>query len=299
MTGNSTTVAAGSLRFASAPALLPAYLKILLSRKPRVAVGGIPRIEALLSDFRINRSHLERYRQVCAERASAEVPIAYAHTLATPLHLAMLASEAFPLNLLGVVHVRNRIVQKRPLRADDTGEIRAYIEPDRMTSRGQELRMQTDVRIGGEGIWSETSTLLSRSSEQRPVRAAGPSTSDFEMPPREHARTDRFAVPAATGRQYARVSGDFNPIHMADFLARMFGFRRAIAHGMWSLARCAAAIGPAAFARPCALDAAFKLPIAFPANVILESWSVNGSFGLVLRDARGARAHLLGKIAPL
>jgi acyl dehydratase len=299
VTGSSTTVAAGSLRFASAPALLPAYLRILLSRKPRLAVGGIPRIEASLSDFRIDAAHLARYREICGEHGSHDSPIAYAHTLATPLHLAMLASSAFPLNLLGVVHVRNRIVQKRPLRADDTGEIHVYIEPDRMTSRGQELKLQTDVRVGGEAIWSETSTLLSRSSEQRPVRAAGPSTSDFDMPPREHARTDSFAVPVATGRRYARVSGDFNPIHMADFLARMFGFKRAIAHGMWSLARCAAAIGPAAFAKPCALDTAFKLPISFPANVILESWSVNGSYGLVLRDARGARAHLLGKIAPL
>ena len=296
---STSIAAAGSMRFTSTPALLPAYLKILLSRKPREATGNIPRIEAALSGFKIDRARLTHYQSVCAEPASEEAPIAFPHVLATPLHLAMLASDAFPLNLLGVVHVRNRIVQKRPLRVSDTGEIHSYIEPERETHRGQELKLQTDVLVGGESIWSETSTLLSRAIRQRPARAPGLATSDFEMPPREHVRTDNFAVPATMGRRYARVSGDFNPIHMADFLARMFGFKRAIAHGMWTLARCAAAIGHGSFALPCTMEAAFKLPIPFPAAVSLESWSMYGATGFVLRDARGARAHLLGKIAPI
>jgi acyl dehydratase len=297
VTGSTSIAAADSLRFLSAPALLPAYLKILVSRKPRLASGKIPRIEAALSDFRIDRRKLARYEAVCGEPPSPQLPIAFPHVLATPLHLAMLASDAFPLNLFGVVHVRNRIVQKRPLRLDDSGEIHSYIEPDGVTHRGQELRLQTELRVGGETIWSETSTLLCRMAEQ--PRPAGPAARDFEQPPQEGVRTETFSIPAATGRRYARVSGDFNPIHMTDFLARMFGFKRAIAHGMWTLARCAAAIGSGAFAMPCTLEVAFRLPISFPAQVALESWSARGDSGFALRDAQGARrAHLLGKISP-
>lgn len=294
----STSIAAAdSLRFMSAPALLPAYLKILLSRKPRLACGKIPRIEAALRDFRIDRRNLARYEQVCGEPPSTQLPIAFPHVLATPLHLAMLASDAFPLNLFGVVHVRNRIVQKRPLRVDDTGEIHAHIEPDGVTLRGQELRLQTEVRVRGETLWSETSTLLCKMAEQ--PRPSGPAPRDFTQPPQENVRTESFTIPAAVGRRYARVSGDYNPIHMADFLARMFGFKRAIAHGMWTLARCAASIGSNAFTMPCTMDASFKLPIAFPTAVALESWSARGEIGFALRDAQGARrAHLLGKISP-
>ncbi len=297
MTGSSSVIAADCLRFASVPALWPAYVKILLSRKPWQATGTIPRIEASLSDFTIDRARLTRYRAVCDEPPSEHVPIAFPHVLAMPLHLAMLASDAFPLNLLGVVHIRNRIVQKRPLRVDDAGEICAHIEPDIETHRGQELTLQTEVRVGGEPIWSETCTLLSRRMHQRPARPAGAASTDLELPARENIRTDAFCVPPATGRRYARVSGDFNPIHLSDVLARMFGFRRAVAHGMWSLARCAAAIGPNAFALPCVLETAFKLPIGFSANLLLESWSSGGRVGFVLRDSRGARAHLLGRIA--
>jgi acyl dehydratase len=290
-------MAPDSLRFLAAPALLPAYLKILFSRKPRLASGKIPRIAAALTEFRIDRRKLARYREVCGEPAAAHLPIAFPHIVATPLHLAMLASDAFPLNLFGVVHVRNRIVQKRPLHVDDTGEIQAYIEPDGVTLRGQELRLQTDIRVGGETIWAETSTLLCRMAEQ-PKLSDAPAR-DFPQPPRENLRTEALSVPAATGRRYARVSGDFNPIHMTDFLARMFGFKRAIAHGMWTLGRCAAAIGSSAFAMPCTLDVAFKLPISFPADLALESWSAHGEIGFALRDSQGARrAHLLGKLSP-
>ena len=295
MTGTTSIAPADSLRFLSAPKLLPAYLKILLSRKPRLASGKIPRIEAALSEFRIDRGKLARYQAVCGEPSSPQLPIAFPHIVATPLHLAMLASDAFPLNLFGVVHVRNRIVQKRPLRIEDTGEIHSYIEPDGVTHRGQELRLQTEIRIGGETIWSETSTLLCRMAQ----KPSGTPARDLQQPPQENLRTHVLTIPAATGRRYARVSGDFNPIHLTDFLARMFGFKRAIAHGMWTLARCAAAIDSSAFAMPCTLDAAFKLPISFPADVALESWSARGEIGFALRDSKGARrAHLIGKVSP-
>jgi acyl dehydratase len=297
VTGTTSIAPADSLRFLSAPALLPAYLKILLSRKPRLASGKIPRIEAALSEFRIDLRKLARYRAVCGEPASTQLPIAFPHIVATPLHLAMLASDAFPLNLFGVVHVRNRIVQRRPLHIEDTGEIHSYIEPDGVTHRGQELRLQTDIRVGGETIWSETSTLLCRIAQQS--KPSGAPARDVQQTLQENLHTEAFTIPASTGRRYARVSGDFNPIHMTDFLARMFGFKRAIAHGMWTLARCAAAIGSGAFAMPCTLDAAFKLPISFPSAVVLESWSARAEVGFALRGSQGARrAHLIGKVSP-
>ena len=38
------------------------------------------------------------------------------------------------------------------------------------------------------------------------------------------------------------MSGDHNPIHLYPLTAKALGFRRQIAHGMWSLARCVAAV---------------------------------------------------------
>jgi acyl dehydratase len=286
-----------SLHFSSAPAIAPAYLKILLARKPAFATDTVPRIEAVLDRFAVDRRHLARYRRVCGDRDSAELPITYPHVLATPVHLAMIACEAFPVSLLGVVHTRNRIVQHRPLHVDDTGRIHAWLEGHRETARGQEFDLQTEVRAGDETVWAETSTFLAR----RPDRSKAPRTREaglpiLDVPPRQDVTTSTFIVSPGVGRQYARVSGDFNPIHIADIAARFFGFKRAIAHGMWSLARCAAEIGGPAFSRPCTLDVAFKRPIAFCARIVLESWMADRRVGFSLRDSQADRGHLLGSV---
>ena len=286
-----------SLHFTAAPAIAPAYLKILLARKPSFACGGVPRIEAVLDRFTINPRHLARYRSVCGDRDAKELPITYPHVLAAPLHLAMLACDAFPVSLLGVVHTRNRITQQRPLRTDDTGEIHSWMEGHRETARGQEIDLQTQLRVGGQPLWSEVSTLLARRAEgHRPPRTREGGLPQLDVPPRQDVSTSTFVVSPGVGRQYARVSGDFNPIHIMDVTARFFGFKRAIAHGMWSLARCAAEIGAPTFSRPCTLDVAFKRPISFRARTVLESWMADQRMGFSLRDSEIPRDHLLGTI---
>jgi hypothetical protein len=65
---------------------------------------------------------------------------------------------------------------------------------------------------------------------------------------------------------------------------------------MWSLARCIAELPSPAPTGPCTLDVAFKLPIALPARVTLESWSVDDGLGFALRDRQCGRGHLFGTL---
>ncbi len=277
------------------PPLLSSYLRILLSRKPRVTAGAVPLIEASLTGLTIDRHRLQAYRSVCGEDPSASgVPIAFPHIMATPLQIALVASEAFPLNLLGVVHIRNEIVQTRPVREDETGDLHVSVCGDAETPRGQELRLKTGFSVRGETIWAQTSTLLARRNPHQTGRSAAAAAAGTGRSARENLQSRRFPVEPVTVRRYARVSGDFNPIHLADPLARLFGFKRAIAHGMWSLARCTALLEPARFAAPCRLDVIFKAPVPLSSEVVLNSWTAGGDVGFELRDARGVRGHLLG-----
>ena len=79
-----------------------------------------------------------------------------------------------------------------------------------------------------------------------------------------------------------------NPIHVHPLTARLFGFPSAIAHGMWTKARCLAALAsrlPDAFT----VDVAFRKPILLPATVTFAATDGDGPaapFGV--RDAAGA-----------
>ena len=63
------------------------------------------------------------------------------------------------------------------------------------------------------------------------------------------------------------MSGDYNPIHLYGLTARLLGFRRPIAHGMYLVARAVADIetqlGRADFRR---LELRFKTPTFLPSS---------------------------------
>ena len=100
------------------------------------------------------------------------------------------------------------------------------------------------------------------------------------------------------GRRYAAVSGDRNPIHMHALSAKPLGFPAAIAHGMWTKARCLAALEsrlPDAFG----VEVRFRKPILLPARVEFASAGEGERIGFAVRDAKRRTAHLDGRLAPL
>jgi hypothetical protein len=217
-----------------------------------------------------------------------------------PLHLAMLGAEAFPVKLFGLVHVQNRIAMRQPLSADEPAEIRCWLEGHRDSERGQEFDLHTEYVVAGESLWDETCTFLAR--RKPPAGAAkAPSTPRGAegAPDAAAVRSSSFRAPAGLGRRYGFISGDVNPIHMSDLTARAFGFPRAIAHGMWSLARLAADFEAEHFNGGCELTASFKLPIYMPAWLMLQRWPIENGAAFALRDAQGEKPHVTGTLKSL
>jgi acyl dehydratase len=296
--------AAVALQFSKPPPGWQAYSKILVGRKPALLKDGrsVPRIEAQLSKATVSRSHLAEYAQICGATDDGSLPIAYPHMLAFPLHLAILSSAAFPLRALGLVHIHNRIALRATIDAAAPATISAWLEGHRETERGQEFDLQSEYAIDRKIVWDETCTFLARRrgrapSEKRP--SALDQAAPDAAPPGAAVKSSSFEAPAGLGRRYGWISGDLNPIHVADLTARAFGFKQAIAHGMWSMARCAAEFSAQELAAPCDLSVSFKLPIFMPAWVMMQRWSIAGGSGFALRDAQGEKPHLTGTLRSL
>ena len=291
-----------SLEFARAPAVWSMYPKIMIARKPALVPdgGAVPRIEARLAKVAIDRRHLAAYAQVCGAAAGTTLPIAYPHVLATPLHLAMLGAEAFPVKLFGLVHVHNRIAMRQPLSAEEPAEIRTWIEGHRETERGQEFDLHSEYVVAGEPLWDETCTFLARKRPPPGATRSNLSARSAEGAPDAVAvKSSSFRAPAGLGRRYGFISGDVNPIHMSDLTARAFGFPRAIAPGMWSLGRVASDFEAEQFDGGCELSVTFKLPIYMPAWLMLQRWPIENGSGFALRDGQGEKPHLIGTLKSL
>jgi len=284
------------LRFAAPPPLWIAYLRAAVARKPALAAGGaMPTISAR-ARVQARLGALAAYRTVCGCPDDGHLPLAYSHVLAMPVHMAMLTSPRFPVRLPGLVHVANTIARERPIPAGEALELHCRLPGMRETGRGQEFDLQTEARSGGELVWREVSTYLARRPKARAQDEAG-AAPEVVAPPVQ-AQSSQWAAPADIGRRYARVSGDRNPVHLYNLTARLFGFPRAIAHGMWSLAYTAARI-EAESGRPlAALEVAFKRPVLLPARLRLATWDAEGAHICLLADAQSDTPHMSGRYTP-
>lgn len=269
---------------AAPPNLTALFGKAALdSIRPGRRGGDLPTGGLARSGVVVDRANLAAYDRVCGFRLSDELPATYPHVLVFGLQVALMTSADFPFGMIGLVHVANRISQTRPLRADEPLVLRTRAEHLRPHERGTQFDLASEVLADGEPVWSETSTYLRRAKQsgQRSGERAD------EPPDRPDAV---WRVPGDTGRRYADVAGDRNPIHLYPLTARLFGFRRAIAHGMWSMARCLAFFEgrlPTAYT----VDVRFKLPILLPATVALTE-----DRGFTLADRRSGRPHVTGRI---
>lgn len=290
-------------RLDGAPGALSLYGRAALGTIPGAGVlpfvGGdgesLPGVELRLDRVEVDRERLAAYCGVCGFALRETLPATYPHVLSFPLQMKLMTGGDFPFPLLGLIHLDNAIVQRRPIGAGESLDLAVRAEDLRPHPKGRAFSLIAEVRVGDELVWSERGTILRR----------GGSNPDAERDPRpapvpeDAPLTTEWRLGDDLGRRYAGVSGDRNPIHMHALSAKAFGFPRAIAHGMWSQARCLAQL-ESRTAAAFATDAAFGKPLLLPAKVGLAlDHREGGALGFALRDVGKGTEHLLGAIRRL
>lgn len=246
---------------------------------------------------------LAAYRTLCGFAGTGPLPVTYPHVLAFPLAMRLMTGRRFPLPVTGLVHTWIEITAHRTLRPTDPLELTVYAQALTPHRRGTEVTMVTEARLAGELVWESRSGYLSRHAT-RTDTGTGAHTdtrtdTDTATPPAPAApaapeptlpAVTEWRLPADLGRRYGAASGDRNPIHMYPLTARLFGFPRAIAHGMWTVARCLAQAPQPHLIRSVRAD--FKAPVLLPGTVTYAS---DGTAFRLRGD--GGRVHLTGTTA--
>ncbi|WP_189844932.1 MaoC family dehydratase [Streptomyces umbrinus] len=256
-------------------------------KRPRTGVTA-PRTRLVLPGLRIDLGKLAAYERACGFGVGAdELPITYPHVLGFPLVMRLMSERAFPLPLLGLVHTSIGITRRKATAATGEYELAVYVDELVPHRRGTEAVVMTEMRAGGELVWESRSTYLAR--HRTPAGSTGGPTAPEERKPLPVVA--EWALAGDVGRRYGAASGDRNPIHLHPLTARLFGFPRAIAHGMWTVARCLAEHGTPQAA---VVRAEFRAPVLLPGTV---SYGAEGA-AFELRGA-GGRLHLSGEVLPV
>lgn len=264
----------------------------------------LPRARHHVAAVRPELERLTAYQHLVGEPARDVLPAGYLHTLAFPVAMSVMAREDFPLPLLGMVHVRNRIEYREPVAYDDELDVTAWAENLAGHRAGTLVDVVAEVRRagGGELVWRGVSTNIAKGVFLPGVdkAIANGAREDFRAP----AQTALWRLGAETGREYAAVSGDYNPIHLSSLSAKALGMRRSIAHGMYSASRALADVGTQkgdAFV----WDVKFEAPVFLPARVslnIADSVDAEGAWErseFTGWNPKSGRRHFVGSVSRL
>lgn len=288
------------------PSLAGSYLRALLPKRGGAGANW-PAPQAVRDGVGVDPEHLRRYRRLCGYPAQTELPLTYPHLTAFPMSMALMTGKDFPFRVLGLVHIRNEITQLRPIHQDEPLDYRVWIDAPFEHAKGTAFDVGAEVcDTAGEPVWSSRSTYLRRAkrgprsstapADPAPPAAPAPAAATALPSP---ASAAVWCLPADLGRRYAAVSGDRNPIHLYPWTARAFGFKRQIVHGMWSAARCLAALDTDPLAAAC-FTVEFRAPVPLPSDVVLtRAPDAGGRTEFTLAAARSSRVHLVGGLTLL
>ena len=253
------------------PRLGAAVLLRAMFKHPR-RLNGVPTPRTTYTLDRIDPHQLRRYRQALGFRSDG-IPLTYYYLLAQRAHVATMLDDAFPFRLPGTVHMENSLRALAepqpgvPLVLSTSVNIRPPAENGAVIAE-----LETVARQQGTDIFTCRSTYLLVRGQRNPRRAR---KDKADLPV-----LTGWRIPRGMGRAYARISGDWNPIHLWTWSAKLMGLQRPIIHGMHTLARACAELEQACGRRILALEGRFRAPAPLGSELVLGADLAAGSFAV-------------------
>jgi acyl dehydratase len=266
------------------PPVLPTSIPLLL-RAAFKGAGPLPGAgtELVRTSFRIDRldeAQLSRYNRALGYGADT-LPVTFYYLLAQRAHLASMLQPGVPFRIAGMIHVANELAELRPLARDVALDLHTVVTVAPAQDNGAvHVLLETRGEQGGEIIF----TCLSDYLAVRGKRVPGAARDHADAAGSELAR---WPLAPSAGRSYARVSGDWNPIHLWPWSARLAGMKAPIIHGMHTVGKACARLEAESGRRIASVSARFKSPIALPGEAALSADLASGRYA-VLSQGREA-----------
>jgi len=271
------------------PGLLGLFRKAVVKSDNFELGQPFPFLSNYVKGVQIEKKHLLAYQKLLGFEQNEQVPPTYLSMLGFPMILRLMTHADFPMKAMGQVHLSNEISVFKNFPMHQAITLTAGINNSRVTSRGVEWTVGLIAKADGELVWSSESTMLHRCKTG--LRRQG-------LPVIVRAgESQTWAIDGGMGRRYASVSGDYNPIHLSAISAKLFGFKKAIVHGMWSKARCLAVLKDQLPESGYRVRANFHRPLFLPSNVLFYSERKADMTSFSIFNQTGEQAHMDGCIS--
>lgn len=220
--------------------------------------------------------------------------------------LAARTLEGAPYPLLSVMNYGCRMVVNAPLPLGEALTVSARLEE--VDDDGRRAILRSHVVTGTA---ERADALVADFYVFVPLKKKASNQPSNGKPRREKPRVPasarelgRWRLSAKAGLDFAKLTGDFNPIHWVPGYARASGFKNVILHGFGTLARAVEGVNRGLYSGRVdaieSLDVRFTRPLVLPARVGLyvSRQDEGPSYELFVGDAPGGPAYLTGSFTP-
>lgn len=246
------------------PSLLSLYTRALFKRASESI--KTPNIPTLVFNTKCNQKQLKQYKNICNDTTNqSTLPPLYPQILAFRLHLELLLNKQLPFPVMGLVHRNNHVDYFSPISLTDDMTIKVGLDQYDENNKGINCTVFTQVYVDGNLKWQARSTYFYR---KRKTIASNARTLKNTKILKETHNVTTWSLPANLGRQYAKITGDLNPIHLYALSAKLFGFKQTIIHGMCMAAKATAQAQPVKLTFPHHVYIEFNKPVYLPDEIV-------------------------------
>lgn len=264
----------------------PLYMAraILVPRRPGLR-AALPELSAAWRGHRVDGRPLADFLALAGLEGHPLWPLLYPQAAGFRLLMSLVTDYGFPFPIWGALQVRNRLALRAPYARGDALDLSARMAEARTLDKGTEIDVACTARRGATLVWEGVTTFYYRGRPSMAVGAPPPLA-----PTAEGSAVAEWIPQSGARLRFARLTGDYNPIHWSDAYARRFGFRRAFHHSQRMLGQCLARLPRRAGAT---LQAWFKGPVYYGAQVSLRA--AGADFGLYVGGDE--RPAIVGRLA--
>lgn len=254
----------------------------------------------------LDASAIKEYAQFCGFESNNAVPASWLYCLAQRAQIRVMLESGFPLPAPGMVHITNSLEVFQTPDVSKPVSITASAEIPGKEGGSLFPQFTVDIVQGTTKIAHITSGYIVKRGGEKGEKSSekGSEKADSATKALDFSAAKdggKIVMPDSIGWDYAKVSGDFNPIHIAGFMAKAFGLPGKLVHGWYSVSMAASIMEQLKKTQVNKIDVQFAKPVMMPTTVhleYLETGSKETPFRITSLNKKGDTVvHLTGSLA--
>ena len=201
-------------------------------RKPNKSATAYEDSQVFVIESGIKES-LSAYQKFFAFDTHKNIPSSWLYLPAQKAHIQMMLEDSFPLPVPGLVHTSNSIKMENEISLDLPLEIEAAVKIEERKNDSLAAIFNLNFKQNGTLKAScESVNYWINKSAPRKKEVREEHTQDVY-----DRQNELWHFQQNLSNDYAKISGDYNPIHLHALFGKLFGFKGKVLHGWCSTSK--------------------------------------------------------------